>query len=65
LETHRLLGTPGVLVGCDYAGIVEEAGKAVKKPFKMGDYIYGFARGFDTTQPEDGTFAKYIGFPTK
>ncbi|KAK4188418.1 chaperonin 10-like protein [Podospora australis] len=27
----------GTRVGCDYAGIVEEVGKAVTKPFKKGD----------------------------
>jgi NADPH:quinone reductase-like Zn-dependent oxidoreductase len=54
------LAPPGVLVGCDYAGIVEEVGKAVKKPFKKGEYIWGFAHGSNATQPEDGTFAEYI-----
>ncbi|EAW06525.1 zinc-binding alcohol dehydrogenase family protein [Aspergillus clavatus NRRL 1] len=51
---------PGVLVGCDYAGIVEEVGKDVQKPFKKGDRICGFAHGSNAVQPEDGTFAEYI-----
>lgn len=54
------LAPPGVLVGCDYAGIVEEVGKDVKKPFKKGDRICGFAHGCNAVQPEDGSFAEYI-----
>lgn len=50
----------GCLVGCDYAGIVEAVGKDVKKPFKKGDRICGFAHGGNTVQPEDGAFAEYI-----
>jgi NADPH:quinone reductase-like Zn-dependent oxidoreductase len=56
----EFLAPPGVLVGCDYAGIVEEVGKDVKKPFRKGDRICGFAHGSNAVQPEDGTFAEYI-----
>ncbi|KAI9929538.1 hypothetical protein AWENTII_009279 [Aspergillus wentii] len=56
----EFLAPPGVLIGCDYAGIVEEVGKDVKKPFKKGDRICGFAHGGNAVQPEDGTFAEYI-----
>ena len=35
---------PGALAGCDYAGIVEEVGKAVTN-YKVGDRIAGFVRG--------------------
>ncbi|KAJ5999628.1 hypothetical protein N7481_000037 [Penicillium waksmanii] len=54
------LAPPGVLVGCDYAGVVEAVGKDVKKPFKKGDRICGFAHGCNSVEPEDGTFAEYI-----
>lgn len=54
------LAPPGVLVGCDYAGIVEEVGSVVKKPFKKGDRICGMAHGSNAVQHEDGTFAEYI-----
>ncbi|PWY93020.1 GroES-like protein [Aspergillus sclerotioniger CBS 115572] len=54
------LAPPGALVGCDYAGIVEEVGPAVKKPFKKGDRVCGFVHGANAVQHEDGTFAEYI-----
>lgn len=50
----------GVLVGCDYAGVVEAVGKDVKKNFAKGDRVCGFAHGSNAVQPEDGTFAEYI-----
>ena len=56
----EFLAPPGVLVGCDYSGIVEEVGKSVKKPFKKGDRICGFAHGSNAVQHEDGSFAEYI-----
>jgi len=54
------LATPGALVGCDYAGVVEEIGKSVNKPFKKGDRVCGFTHGGNKVQPEDGSFAEYI-----
>ncbi|RAK98093.1 zinc-binding alcohol dehydrogenase family protein [Aspergillus ibericus CBS 121593] len=54
------LAPPGALVGCDYAGIVEEVGPAVKKSFKKGDRVCGFVHGANAVQHEDGTFAEYI-----
>jgi NADPH:quinone reductase-like Zn-dependent oxidoreductase len=37
--------TTKLLLGCDYAGIVVEVGKAVTKDFKKGDRIAGGAHG--------------------
>lgn len=54
------LAPPGVLVGCDYAGVVQEIGKDVKKSFKKGDRVCGFVHGANAVQPEDGAFAEYI-----
>ncbi|KIM99671.1 hypothetical protein OIDMADRAFT_42719 [Oidiodendron maius Zn] len=50
---------PEALIGCDYAGIVEEVGKDVKKPFKKGDRVCGFAHGGNAVQLEDGAFADF------
>jgi NADPH:quinone reductase-like Zn-dependent oxidoreductase len=52
--------TRGALSGCDYAGVVEEVGSQVTKPFKKGDRITGFVHGGNQMQPEDGTFAEFI-----
>lgn len=46
-------------VGCDYAGIIETVGTEVKKSFKVGDRVAGFAHGVNAVQPEDGSFAEY------
>ncbi|PQE19063.1 zinc-binding oxidoreductase protein [Rutstroemia sp. NJR-2017a BBW] len=54
------LAPPGALIGVDYAGIVEEVGKNVKKAFQKGDRVCGFVHGGNAVQPEDGAFAEYI-----
>ncbi|KAI0457606.1 putative zinc-binding oxidoreductase ToxD [Xylaria acuta] len=53
-------GDNGTLVGCDYAGTVEEVGRAVTQNFKKGDRIAGFGHGGNDANPENGTFARYI-----
>ncbi|KAF4783610.1 TOXD protein [Colletotrichum scovillei] len=55
-----LFAVTGARVGCDYAGIVEEVGSKVAKPFKKGDRIAGVAHGSNAVHHEDGTFAEYI-----
>lgn len=50
---------PGVTVGCDFVGIIQEVGSKVQKPLKKGDRVAGFAHGSNSVQPEDGCFAEY------
>ncbi|KAF2735834.1 zinc-binding oxidoreductase [Polyplosphaeria fusca] len=50
--------SPGAIVGCDYAGIVDEVGKAVTTPFKKGDRVAGFIRGNDGSNHDNGAFAQ-------
>jgi NADPH:quinone reductase-like Zn-dependent oxidoreductase len=54
------LNRPGLLSGCDYAGVVEETGTGYTKNWKVGDRISGFAHGGNSVQPEDGAFAEHI-----
>jgi len=54
------LAPPGVLVGCDCAGIVDSVGKDVRKKFSKGDRVAAFAHGGNSVQPEDGAFAEYV-----
>ncbi|KAJ5240801.1 Polyketide synthase enoylreductase [Penicillium citrinum] len=56
----KFLAGPGALVGCDYAGIVEEVGSAVTKEFKKGDRVCGITHGSNDSNHEDGCFAEYI-----
>lgn len=43
--TLDAVGDNGTLVGCDFAGIVEEVGPAVTKKFQKGDRVAGFSHG--------------------
>ena len=54
------LSDKGSLLGCDYAGVVEEVGSKVTKPFKKGDRVCGFTHGGNQVNHEDGSFAEYI-----
>ena len=51
---------PGSLVGCDFAGTVEEIGESYSKDWRKGDRICGFAHGGDMVQHENGAFAEHI-----
>ncbi|KAI1143284.1 putative alcohol dehydrogenase [Hypoxylon sp. FL0543] len=50
---------PGTRLGADYAGVVEEVGPGVTKPFKKGDRIAGLVHGGNPLDPEGGAFAEY------
>ena len=56
----REVAAPGCTLGVDFAGIVEEVGSGVTKPFKKGDRICGFIHGGNTSAPDDGAFAEYL-----
>lgn len=51
---------PGILFGCDYAGVVEKLGPGVPSHFQIGDRVAGFVHGGNSQEPEDGAFAEYI-----
>jgi NADPH:quinone reductase-like Zn-dependent oxidoreductase len=50
----------GGTVGCDFAGTVEEVGKAVTKSWNKGDRVMGVVHGCNYVRPGDGAFAEYI-----
>ncbi|KAL2159530.1 hypothetical protein VTH06DRAFT_2535 [Thermothelomyces fergusii] len=50
----------GSIVGCDYAGIVEQVGPKVTKPFAKGDRVAGFVHGSNKLRRNGGAFAEYI-----
>lgn len=51
---------PGCLIGCDYAGIVQEVGPGVRRRFMEGDRVCGCTRPADANEPENGAFAEVI-----
>ena len=56
----ELLAPADALIGCDYAGVVEETGTGYNKNWKKGDRICGMCHGGDETQFENGAFAEHI-----
>ncbi|KAK9236797.1 protein TOXD [Lipomyces kononenkoae] len=53
-------GAKPLLMGCDYAGIVEAVGKNVTKGLQQGDRVMGLVHGTNEACPEDGSFAEHI-----
>ncbi|KIV95470.1 hypothetical protein PV10_03124 [Exophiala mesophila] len=50
----------GLLLGCDFAGVVAELGEGYTKDWKIGDRVLGFATGANELEAEDGAFAERI-----
>lgn len=56
---HHWDTDPTGILGCDFAGVVEEIGPGISKKWKKGDRIAGFAHGVNPSRPEEGAFAEY------
>ena len=52
------IAPPGSLLGCDFAGVVAEAGSAASRTWKVGDRVAGFVQG--GVSQERGAFAEYV-----
>ncbi|KAH7125543.1 chaperonin 10-like protein [Dendryphion nanum] len=52
------IGPSGSLTGCDFAGVVAEAGNTASKRWNIGDRVAGFVQGGITK--EYGSFAEYV-----
>ncbi|EED12985.1 alcohol dehydrogenase, putative [Talaromyces stipitatus ATCC 10500] len=48
------------ILGVDFAGIVEEVGPSVTKPFQKGDRVAGFVNGGNSYNKDTGAFAEYV-----
>lgn len=53
-------GAKDGILGCDFAGLVEEVGSKVSKPWKKGDRVFGCTYGANNLNAEDGSFAETI-----
>ncbi|EAW07628.1 zinc-binding alcohol dehydrogenase family protein [Aspergillus clavatus NRRL 1] len=54
--------TPGAIGGCDFAGIVEEAGPdAAKYNIKVGDRVCAAIMGMNPLEPMHGAFSEHVG----
>jgi NADPH:quinone reductase-like Zn-dependent oxidoreductase len=47
-------------VGCDWAGVIEEVGSSVTRPFKKGDRVWGIAYGSNPVELDTGCFGDYV-----
>lgn len=47
-KTPKFFPTEGNVVGCDYAGVVEELGPEASADLKVGDRVCGFVHGGET-----------------
>ena len=54
----RRLTSPGTILGCDFAGIVVQAGPNLRVPMKVGDKVAASLRG--GVDKERGGFAEYV-----
>ena len=55
-----LVPCTGATVGCDHAGIVEDAGEDLTVAFNNGDRVAGLANGISPNDPESGAFSEYV-----
>lgn len=53
-----MLGQPGSIIGCDYAGTVASIGAQVKGEWRIGDRIAGVVHG--GIYPDRGSYAEYL-----
>ena len=53
-----LVGKPGSIIGCDYAGTVHRVGAQAKGGWRVGDRIAGLVHG--GIYPDRGSFAEYL-----
>jgi NADPH:quinone reductase-like Zn-dependent oxidoreductase len=53
------MSSPGLIVGCDFAGVVEELGPNVRNTsLKKGDRVAGFVHG--SKYKDKGSFAEFL-----